>query len=69
MNVGFALQPSGYFYALPTTLGMEVFFFIIKHKGNDFFVGKDELEIPPLWLPFALEAALKLARTQPAGRC
>ena len=67
MNVGFEIQPNGYFYALPTAIGINPIDLILTPEPvfiKDFPINVE----PPLWLGIALDAARKLNRMTPLGR-
>lgn len=68
MNLGFAIQPSGYFYALPMSIGVKVDDLIVTPEPV-FFSKLDCSEEPPFWLPIALAAAQRLSRIECEGRC
>ena len=61
-QIGFSIQPSGYFRALPLSVGL-------LSDPEVVFYQSDSDETPPLWLPFAMDAANRLAYMIPQGRC
>ncbi len=61
MNIGFSIQPSGYYYALPTAIGINPVDLLLT--PTPVFINEFPIDVdPPLWLNIAVEAARRLSR-------